>query len=72
MAARPSGATGTEGARQICMVAGPAFALAVYENQGHSHTLKAAEVGHLRFRAPGAAARTGYPVRACGRGKPHD
>jgi hypothetical protein len=27
------------------MVAGPAFALAVYENRGHSHTLKAAEIG---------------------------
>jgi hypothetical protein len=50
MAARPSGATGTAGARQICLVAGPAFAWAVYENYGHSHTLKAAEVGHLPYR----------------------
>jgi len=40
------------------------FALEAYENLGHSHTLKAAELPHLRFRAAFATARTGYPVRA--------
>lgn len=30
---------------------GSAFALEVYENLGHSHTLKAAELPQLRFRA---------------------
>jgi hypothetical protein len=63
MATRPSGVMGTAGARQICIAARPPFAWAVYENYGHSHTLKAAEVARLRFRAPFAAARTGYPVR---------
>src|SRR6202035_3942392 len=40
------------------------FGLEAYENLGHSHTLKGAELRHLRFRAAFAAARTGDPVRA--------
>jgi hypothetical protein len=42
------------------MGAAPAFAWAVYETRRHSHTLKAAEVAHLWFRAACAAARTGW------------